>query len=104
MVVISEGEQAIVERVGRFHRVLKSGLNFITPHLEKVVYTGITRQQDLLFSIGELYSKDGLNLEIEIFLSYFSGLNGCFYMLQQGVPTTFADERVAGKLDAAGNQ
>ena len=33
----------------------------------------------------------------------FSGLNGCFYMLQEGVPTSFADERVAGKLDATGN-
>ena len=33
----------------------------------------------------------------------FSGLNGCFYMLQEGVPTSFADERVANKLDATGN-
>ncbi len=33
----------------------------------------------------------------------FSGLNGCFYMLQAGVPTSFADERVANKLDATGN-
>ncbi len=34
----------------------------------------------------------------------FSGLKGCFYMLQEGVPTTFVAERVAGKLDVAGNQ
>jgi hypothetical protein len=33
----------------------------------------------------------------------FNGLNGCFYMLQAGVPTSFADERVANKLDATGN-
>jgi hypothetical protein len=32
----------------------------------------------------------------------FAGLNGCFYMLQQGVPTTFALARAAGKRDAAG--
>jgi hypothetical protein len=32
----------------------------------------------------------------------FSGLNGCFYMLQAGVPTSFAEERVAGKMDAKG--
>src|SRR5262245_47172326 len=25
----------------------------------------------------------------------FSGLTGCFYMLQAGVPTSFAEERVA---------
>ena len=34
----------------------------------------------------------------------FSGLNGCFYMLQEGVPTALAAERVAGQRDAAGNE
>lgn len=33
----------------------------------------------------------------------FSGLNGCFYMLQDGVPTVFANERVGSKADAQGN-
>jgi hypothetical protein len=32
----------------------------------------------------------------------FTGLKGCFYMLQAGVPTTFAAERVADKLNAQG--
>jgi hypothetical protein len=34
----------------------------------------------------------------------FSGLNGCFYMLQQGVPTAFEAERAKGKRDSAGNE
>jgi hypothetical protein len=34
----------------------------------------------------------------------FGGLNGCFYLLQQGVPTSFEAERAAGKPDAQGNQ
>jgi hypothetical protein len=34
----------------------------------------------------------------------FSGLNGCFYMLQEGVPTALAAERAAGQRDAAGNE
>lgn len=34
----------------------------------------------------------------------FGGLNGCFYMLQQGVPTTFAAERASGKLDSLGKK
>jgi subtilisin family serine protease len=34
----------------------------------------------------------------------FTGLNGCFYMLQEGVPTAFAAKRVAGQRDAAGNE
>jgi hypothetical protein len=32
----------------------------------------------------------------------FSGLTGCFYMLQAGVPTSFTEERVGAKLNAQG--
>jgi hypothetical protein len=32
----------------------------------------------------------------------FSGLNGCFYMLQAGVPTSFLEERAASKKDSKG--
>jgi hypothetical protein len=32
----------------------------------------------------------------------FSGSNGCFYMLQEGVPTTFVAERAGGKADSQG--
>jgi hypothetical protein len=34
----------------------------------------------------------------------FTGLTGCFYMLQEGVPTAFVAERVAGQRDIAGNE
>ena len=34
----------------------------------------------------------------------FTGTNGCFYMLQAGVPTAFSDERVGGKVDASGKK
>jgi hypothetical protein len=33
----------------------------------------------------------------------FSGLKGCFYMLQAGVPTSFEEMRVKDKKDAQGN-
>lgn len=34
----------------------------------------------------------------------FAGLNGCFYMLQSGVPTAFKDQRAVGKMDSLGRQ
>jgi hypothetical protein len=34
----------------------------------------------------------------------FTGLTGCFYMLQEGVPTAFAEERVAGQRDEVGDE
>ncbi|UZJ40761.1 hypothetical protein OO006_10405 [Prosthecochloris sp. SCSIO W1101] len=36
--------------------------------------------------------------------SSFSGSNGCFYMLQSGVPTAFGAERVGGKRDSQGGK
>ena len=35
-------------------------------------------------------------------MATFSGLYGCFYMLQQGVPTAFAAQRAAREADASG--
>ncbi len=46
---------------------------------------------------GNLASKSNTGI-----MSTFSGLNGCFYMLQDGVPTAFAAERVAEKADMKG--
>lgn len=46
---------------------------------------------------GNLASKSVTGI-----MSTFGGLNGCFYMLQKGVPTTFALERVAHKTDSQG--
>lgn len=36
--------------------------------------------------------------------STFAGLNGCFYMLQSGVLTTFAEERGKHKADSSGKE
>src|SRR5262245_1010144 len=46
---------------------------------------------------GNLASKSVTGIQ-----TTFSGLNGCFYMLQEGVPATFAAEKAAGKKDGSG--
>ena len=48
------------------------------------------------------YAGDLASKSITGISTTFSGLNGCFYMLQEGVPTTFAAERASGKADARG--
>jgi hypothetical protein len=42
------------------------------------------------------------SMSITGIMTTFSGLTGCFYMLQQGVPTAFVDRRATGKADASG--
>jgi len=48
---------------------------------------------------GNLASKSVTGIE-----TTFAGLNGCFYMLQSGVPTVFHAERAAGKMDSQGKK
>ena len=48
------------------------------------------------------YSGNWASKSITGIMSTFSGLNGCYYMLQSGAPQSFEAKQVAGKLDAAG--
>jgi hypothetical protein len=50
---------------------------------------------------GNLASKSIVGISTTT-LNGLGRSNGCFYMLQAGVPTTFAAEGVAGKLNAQG--
>jgi hypothetical protein len=58
-----------------------------------------------LFTFNELettYAGNVASQSITGISTTFSGLTGCFYMLQEGVPTAFTAERFAGKADASG--
>lgn len=49
------------------------------------------------------YAGNLANQSITGISTTFGGLNGCFYMLQEGVPTSFVAERIDRKADMAGN-
>ena len=72
-------------------------------------FTGLWTQDAGMFTITfndseTTYSGNLASKSISGTSTTFTGLNGCFYMLQEGVPTAFAAERVAGQRDAAGNE
>ena len=72
-------------------------------------YTGPWVQQAGMFmftfnNLDTTYAGNLASKSITGISTTFTGLNGCFYMLQEGVPTAFAAERVAGHRDAAGNE
>lgn len=56
--IISQTESAVVERIGRYHRTLGSGLNFLIPFVDRVVAT--TSSKDMMLSLGSVdcISKD----------------------------------------------
>lgn len=43
--LINQGNEALVERLGRYHRKLKPGLNFIVPLVDQIVMEDTTREQ-----------------------------------------------------------
>jgi regulator of protease activity HflC (stomatin/prohibitin superfamily) len=45
--LINQGNEALVERLGRYHRKLGSGLNFIVPLVDQIVMEDTIREQFL---------------------------------------------------------
>ncbi|WP_204151355.1 stomatin-like protein [Leptolyngbya sp. CCY15150] len=63
--IINQGNEALVERLGRFHRKLTPGLNFIVPGLDKVVWEDTTREQVLDIPPQEAITKDNIALGVD---------------------------------------
>ena len=41
--IVPQGEEWIVERLGKYHGTLKPGLNIVIPYLDKIAYQLVTR-------------------------------------------------------------
>ena len=63
--LVSQGNEALVERLGRYHRKLKPGINFIVPLLDQIVMEDTNREQILDISPQNVISKDGIYLEVD---------------------------------------
>ena len=62
---INEGNEALVERFGKFHRTLKPGINFIFPILDAVVVEDTLREQVLDVPKQNAITKDSVSIEID---------------------------------------
>jgi len=62
---INEGEEALVERLGRYHRTLKPGLNFgVLPIVDELVARANTREQTLDIPPTPVITRDSVSLDI----------------------------------------
>ncbi|MEB3230717.1 MAG: SPFH domain-containing protein, partial [Leptolyngbyaceae bacterium] len=63
--IITQGYEAIVERLGRYHRKLTPGINFVVPILDQIVWMETTREKLLDFPAQQAITSDNVNLEID---------------------------------------
>ena len=63
--IINQGNQALVERLGKYHKTLKPGINFIVPFLDIIVWEETTREQVLDIEPQEAITKDNVSLKVD---------------------------------------
>ncbi|CCH65716.1 Putative stomatin/prohibitin-family membrane protease subunit YbbK [Richelia intracellularis HM01] len=87
--IINEGNEALVERLGRKHRKLSPGLNFIVPFIDQVVMEDTTREQLLDIKPQNVITKDNIYLEVDAVVYWrINDMQKSFYEidnLQQGL-------------------
>ena len=63
--IITQGHQALVERLGQYKRKLDPGLNFIVPFVEKIAIEKTTREQILDIAPQPAITKDNISVEVD---------------------------------------
>jgi len=63
--IVNQGNQALVERLGRYHRKLRPGLNFIVPFLDTIVWEETIREKLLDVPPQSAITRDNVALEVD---------------------------------------
>ena len=63
--IINQGNQALVERLGRYHRKLRPGLNFVVPFLDTIVLEESMREKLLDVPPQSAITRDNVALSVD---------------------------------------
>lgn len=105
MRIISEGNEALVERLGRYHTKLGAGVNFVLPFLDSIVVEETNREKVLGIEPQNAISKDNVSLKIDAVIYWqildlekaFYAVEDIKYAIENLVVTTLRSE--IGQLD-----
>lgn len=80
--IVREGNQALVERLGRFHRTLVPGLNFIIPFVDTIVLEDTITEQVLDIPPQSAITYDQVPVEVDAVVFWrISKLEWTFYKI-----------------------
>ncbi|MGC9528468.1 MAG: SPFH domain-containing protein [Limnospira sp.] len=81
--IVSEGDEALVARLGRYRRTLRPGLHFIAPVIEKIVYYDTLRERMLDIPKQEAITNDNVPLTIDAVVFWkITDLRRSYYDIQ----------------------
>lgn len=63
--IVSQSDLYVIERLGRYHRVLGAGLNFIVPFIDKVRVKFTTQEQMINLEPQSVITKDNVSISID---------------------------------------
>ncbi len=63
--VIDQGDEALVERLGKYRRTLKPGLRLVLPLVEKIAYVDTIRERVLDIPPQSVITNDNLTLKVD---------------------------------------
>jgi len=78
--IISQGNEALVEQLGKYKRKLKPGLNFVIPLLERIVVEESSREKVLDIAPQQVITKDNVSLKVDAVVYWqITKLENAFY-------------------------
>ncbi len=103
--IVRTSEEKIVERLGKYHRTLNAGLNFVNPITDRVAKTVDLKQQIMDVPPQGVITKDNVTIRIDtvVFYRITDSLKAVYQIanLNQGIAniaiTTIRD--IIGKMD-----
>jgi regulator of protease activity HflC (stomatin/prohibitin superfamily) len=100
--MVNQGNVALVERLGRYHRKLNPGLRFIIPIIDQIVMEDTTREQLLDIKPQNAITKDGIYLEVDAIIYWrIQDIEKSFYAVDDlpqalaNIATTTLRENIA---------
>jgi regulator of protease activity HflC (stomatin/prohibitin superfamily) len=103
--IVPQAELQVIERLGRYHRTLHGGLNFIIPIIDRVRSRFSTQEQVIDIQVQKLITKDNVSIVIDglVFMRVGNAKQATYeildlkYALAQLAQTTLRSE--IGKMD-----
>ncbi len=95
--VVKQSQEIVVERLGRYDRTLKSGLNFIWPIVDRVANVVFTKEKVADFRPQAVITKDNVTMQIDTVV-YFHIMDAKMYTYNVENPISALENLTATTL------